>query len=836
MRLNLLSIFAALLLVAIALLMLAPPASAFHNDVDLEPFNMTIDPEDPVAHEVFQGSFEIRNSGIEPAVNVTVLVMNNTSECDVGDEQCDVVYDQEIGAIGADKAVLIEFDWTDHAEGDRVFSVFIDYFDDINETDENNNALYYEFHVFGEPTADLEFIEGTTVILSPPDPAVGDIIDVVVLFQNSGRASAPLFYVTFQDILDGDTTEIETLEVRNVQEGSAAQVNITWRPGAEGNHTIRIILDSQDDIEETDEDNNVFNEAIFVHAHTPELTISVNRGLVALPLDDWLEMPFQNHAINLSVLIYNNDSVEPASNVRVRFWDQPEGGTASAIADFMIGTVMNGTTRGIIYIPGEELAWVTWDLNSGTSIVGNHTIIVEVDPLDAIEEWNEDDNRRFFNVTVLEPKPDLEVTAVVVAGEPARGIPSTVMVTVFNGGAETVSGAYIELRVDGELVNSWNVTLAEGGLRELEYDYTWAEHNPTVMGYADPNKVIDELDESNNYKSIWVAIAAPRHDVQLGAISHSGEAFEGQWVELTVELQNLLGEVAHYRLSLFVDNATVPEYQDPNQMQELYYVEGFNLAYNESRVVSIWWYNTIGFGWHNLSVEVEVLDHTYPDLNLSDNRNSTSFYLKQVFYQLSLEIEPLPEKIRLNETVRVIVNAFNFGPEILSEGAEVVVTGSGTQCEPGLQRTRELERATGEDNLEFFCTPNDTGPYVIEAWIDPDNIHDEPNEDDNFATGVVNVTNEEFTPVTPPVVSDDSFITQPIVWVPLATLAIIGAGMFAYYRLRGDDDFLPGTRGRQSGGSAPGQASGSATFRYDAESGITYDANTGEVIGEKKKD
>jgi len=69
----------------------------------------------------------------------------------------------------------------------------------------------------------LEFIEGTTVILSPPDPAVGDIIDVVVLFQNSGRASAPLFYVTFQDILDGDTTEIETLEVRNVQEGSAAQ-------------------------------------------------------------------------------------------------------------------------------------------------------------------------------------------------------------------------------------------------------------------------------------------------------------------------------------------------------------------------------------------------------------------------------------------------------------------------------------------------------------------------------------------------------------------------------------------------------------------------------------
>ncbi len=836
MRLNRISLLAALLLAAVALLMLATPVSAFHNDVDLEPSNMTLDPEDPVAHEVFQASFEVKNNGDEPAVNVTILVMNYTSDCEVGDEWCDVVYDEMVEVIGGDKAILVEFDWTDHGEGARTFSVHLDWNNDIIETDEDNNALYYDFEVFGEPTADLEFIEGTTVIAAPSDPAVDDVVDIVVLFQNSGRASAPQFFVTFQDILDGVTTEIETLEVRNVQEGSPAQVNITWRPGDEGNHTIRIILDSQDDLEETDENNNVFDEAIFVHPHTPELTVSVNRGLVALPLDDWLEMPFQNHAINLSVLIYNNDSVEAASDVRVRFWDQPEGGSASEIADFVIGTVENGTTRGIIYIPGEELAWVTWDLDSGTSIVGNHTIIVEVDPLNTIEEWNEDDNRRFFNVTVLEPQPDLEVTAVAVAGEPARGIPSTVTVSVLNGGAETVSGAYIELRVDGERVNSWNITLAEGELRELDYDYTWAEHNPTVMGYADPEKVIDELDESNNYKSIWVEIAAPRHDVQLGAITHAGEAFEGQWVELNVELQNLLGEVPHYRLSLFVDNATAPEYQDPDQMQELYYVEGFNLAYNESRVVSIWWYNTVGFGWHNLTVEVEVMDHTYPDLNLSDNRNTTSFYLKQIFYQLSLEIEPLPEKIRLNETVRVIVNAFNFGPEILSEGAEVIVTGNGTQCEPGLLRTRGLERATGEDNLEFFCTPNATGPYVIEARIDPDNIHDEPNEDDNFATGVVNVTNEEFTPVTPPVIQDDSFITQPIVWVPLATLAVIGAGMFAYYRLRGDDDFLPGTRGRQSGGSAPGQASGSATFRYDAESGITYDATTGEVIGEKKKD
>ncbi|MCS5525372.1 MAG: hypothetical protein NZ782_02675, partial [Candidatus Poseidoniia archaeon] len=118
MRLNLLPALTGLLFSALALLLLASPVTAL--DVDVEPLNMNIDPEDPVAHEGFQGSFEVRNNGLEAAVDVTVLVMNHTDECAPGDMQCDVVHDVTIGAIGADKAVLIEFDWTDHAEGDRI--------------------------------------------------------------------------------------------------------------------------------------------------------------------------------------------------------------------------------------------------------------------------------------------------------------------------------------------------------------------------------------------------------------------------------------------------------------------------------------------------------------------------------------------------------------------------------------------------------------------------------------------------------------------------------------------------------------------------------------------
>ena len=55
MRLNLLPALTGLLFSALALLLLASPVTAL--DVDVEPLNMTIDPEGPVAHEVFQGSF-----------------------------------------------------------------------------------------------------------------------------------------------------------------------------------------------------------------------------------------------------------------------------------------------------------------------------------------------------------------------------------------------------------------------------------------------------------------------------------------------------------------------------------------------------------------------------------------------------------------------------------------------------------------------------------------------------------------------------------------------------------------------------------------------------------
>jgi hypothetical protein len=70
-------------------------------------------------------------------------------------------------------------------------------------------------------------------------------------------------------------------------------------------------------------------------------------------------------------------------------------------------------------------------------------------------------------------------------------------------------------------------------------------------------------------------------------------------------------------------------------------------------------------------------------------------------------------------------------------------------------------------------------------------------------------------------------INEPLVWVPLVLLSVVGLGIFGYSRLGdgGDyfdqyenDDVVSDIQTKQSG------------FRYDPVTGSTYDSQTGEII------
>ena len=838
-------------------------------DVDLQPINFTLSPEYPITGEGLEIRFEVVNNGLEPAENVKIIVWNSTSECDSDDECMPIFERTEAVIVGTEdnqteKNVVVEFicnpDGPDGCggTGDRVITVSIDYDDDISETNEDNNKIVHEFTIYSQPLANLKSLEGDfSIIVTPENAAVGDTVDILALFENAGRDDCSDFYIEFRYVLDGSTTIIETAQMRFiVGPGESAQYNISWVPEEVGEYTVQIFLDSEEQVDEFSEDDNIYEVTVNIREHTPELTLDESRNLTIVPNDWWLDLPYHNHAVTLVVHVLNEDYDKQAYDVRVGFYDYPENGTETLIGYAFIDNIVNATKRGEEIIAGTAEASIVWDSSTGTSDLGNHTLIVRIDPLNEIEEWTEDDNDFNFTTVVLEAKPDMtvfdefDVPMINIEGEAVRGIPSNIVFTVFNKGAMDISDCPVEFRVDGELIESWELSLGEGEFFNLTGIYTWDSQEPSISIHADIGKIIDELDERNNAGSLLVKVAAPEYDLSLVSIDEGDPVFKGDHVEMVVQVRNNLAGIPSFRLGVYIDNSSSPEVQSYDfEGNPVYYIHQEDLLYEEIRFVTVFWKTTTAPGTFNVTILAEITNSDFEDQNLTDNSINATVIVKPKNYQLFVEMVDLPGQIYLNETLKITVSAINFGPEICCEcpdyvtnmsvamdecnGAEISLFIDGALFD--IYQTVPLNQVNGEEIRVFYWQPDKPGNYYLEAVIDPDNIIDEYNELDNRAYAEVNVTVEEFVVVEPePVVEDESFFSEPLIWAPLIALSMAGLGYLVYSRIGGDGDYLDYYEESDSAEKIGGTSQQSG-FRYDPATGQTYDSQTGEVIESGRK-
>ncbi|HJM16919.1 MAG TPA: CARDB domain-containing protein [Candidatus Poseidoniia archaeon] len=837
------------------LVMLLFTSEAEALDIDLEPVNFTFGPDYPVRGESLEIYFEVVNHGSEPASDVKIIVWNSTSECDSGDE-CLPIYETTESVIGNERIAVIDFSCSPDAcggAGDRVLTISADYDDDILETDEDNNKIIYEFTIFPQPLANLLPMGAEmNIMFTPENPAEGDSVDILILFDNNGRDSCTNFYIDFRQTLGDQSSSISNPQFGTIiGAGESAQFNITWRPDDIGEYTITIVLDSNNNVDEFVEDDNTFESTIEVRAHTPELTLDVIRNITVQPDDLWLDEIFDQHSVQLMVHILNDDYVMGAENIRVGFYDVPEGGTESLIGYGVISSMTNATRVGEEIVSATQLTSVIWDGSSGTEILGNHTIFVRIDPMNEISEWDETDNNFTFNLVVLESKPDIEIFDIFVVGQAVRGIPSDIIITAFNRGSADINNCEIEFRIDGDVIDSWNLNLNEGEFYNITGEYTWDEQQPSVGGYADSSKLIEELDDSNNVKSVLVNVAAPDYDLTLVSVDAVDTVFKGDNVEMVVQVRNNMAKIPSFVLLVYLDNSTSPEVQGYDfEGNGIYNVPQNNLAYDEIRFVTVFWKTTTLVGLHNLTIEAKITNSDFEDLNLTDNKLNLSIDVKARNFQLSVEMLYLPSQIYLNQTLEIPISALNFGPEICCEcplgvsfdnsseeciGAEISLFIDGELVE--IYQTSPLGRVIGEEIRVFYWKPTEPGTYYIEAVIDPDNIIDEFNELDNRVSAEITVSVEEVEIVEPEEKEEqESLINQPLIWIPLGVLTVAGIGAFVYSRLGdGGDYFDDYDTGTSSNAQIPSKQSG---FRYDPVTGNTYDSQTGEIIqqGGKKKD
>jgi len=840
-------------------------------DVDVEPINLTVWPEYPIRGEGIEIRFEVVNNGLEPAENVKIIVWNSTSECDIEDE-CVPIHERTEAVIAGiednqtEKKVVVEFTCNPQGPdgcggtGNRVLTIAIDYDDDIDETNEGNNRIVYNYTIYSEALANLKGQDGLasdpeggiSIVVTPVDAAAGDTVDIVALYENAGRADCSNFIIAVNQIIDGSESLIQNVEVKSIiGQGTGSQFNVTWVPDQVGEYTIQVVLDSDSQIEEFSEEDNTFEIQVNIRAHTPELSLDTFRNITIDPNDSWLDSPYQNHDVTLRVYIINEDYVMEATDVRVGFYDLPDNGTEVLIGYAFVDNIANATKREEAIFPGSSEASIVWDSSTGTGILGNHTIFVRIDPFNEIEEWFEDDNNFTFTASVLEAKPDMTVyddlgsPMIIVEGEATRGIPSNIVFTLFNKGAMDISDCPVEFRVDGEVIESWELSLGEGEFFNLTGVYTWDSQEPSVSIHADIGKIIDELDESNNAGSLLVKVASPDYDLSLISVDEGDPVFKGDHVEMVVQIRNNLAGIPSFKLGVYIDNSSSPEVQGYDfEGNPVYYVFQEDLLYEEIRFVTVFWKTTTISGTFDVTILAEITNSDFEDKNLTDNSINTTVIVKPKNYQLFVEMLDLPGQIYLNETLKITVSAINFGPEICCEcpdsvtnmsgalddcnGAEISLFIDGALFE--IYQTKPLGRVNGEEIRVFYWQPDKPGNYYLEAIIDPDNIIDEYNELDNRAYAEVNVTVEEFVVIEPEeVVEDDSFFSEPLIWAPLIALSLAGLGYFVYSKIGGGEDYLDyyeeSDNAEKIGGTS--QESG---FRYDPATGKTYDSQTGEVI------
>jgi len=130
-----------------------------------------------------------------------------------------------------------------------------------------------EITITSHLVADLT-LSSADISFSPATPTEGDSVTITATVHNIGDADANNFMVSFFD----DTVLIGT-DTISVSAGSSTPASVSWTATA-GDHNIRVIADSGDAIEESDETNNEASKTLPVRKVNRTVSLTANPATV----------------------------------------------------------------------------------------------------------------------------------------------------------------------------------------------------------------------------------------------------------------------------------------------------------------------------------------------------------------------------------------------------------------------------------------------------------------------------------------------------------------------------------------------------------------------------
>lgn len=271
--------------------------------------------------------------------------------------------------------------WTVPTASLRKVYVRIDPLNTIDELDETDNVVFRNLTSSTMPDLTL----GSADITFSPDPArIGDPVTIRVTVRNHGQSGAENFlvYVYAGDPDQGGST-IAQANYSYLEGGSTNSFQFIWTV-VQGVDRITVRIDPLGQVTESNENNNQAYrllatisppvEGIDLVAVPNSLSFSPGIGQVGQP-------------VTMTAVVFNNGTIG-ATNITVDFFDHGPSGSTQKIH----GTVISSLG------PGQKQT-ISFQYSSFTK--GPHTIYMEVDPQNLIQEANENNNEICAGFTVI---------------------------------------------------------------------------------------------------------------------------------------------------------------------------------------------------------------------------------------------------------------------------------------------------------------------------------------------------------------------------------------------------------------------------------------------------
>jgi outer membrane protein assembly factor BamB/subtilase family serine protease len=320
------------------------------------------------------------------------------------------------------------FQWNPSSVGRYNLSLRADIRDEIAEINEENNILSKELEVvLPDLSPDLQLIQ--TIYSNFTN-------EVPVKIKGFGEHFNVSFSTTFLD--NGSDNLTYNRMILTCYEETI--INHTWKPNCKGNYSVSVTIDPDDDVEESNEENNIVEREVSVIE--PDL---LPCAISFIPPGN---ASFRNKFLLVNKSNMLNVSVKGAGeNVNVSVYVYRIKANETRVANVTnLSTIMNDTSE--ILIEKRTIARILWLKNVSFLWFprerGFYRVIAEVDVDHTVTEENESNNVLYADIEVITGAPDIQLISP-------------------RGGETFINSEYITVQ--------WNATDPDGDLLTITVRY-----------------------------------------------------------------------------------------------------------------------------------------------------------------------------------------------------------------------------------------------------------------------------------------------------------------------------------------------------------------------------